>query len=622
MAEPVNVRKHPLRRGFISLLALLTLAAFIAACGASTTDAPAASESAAPAQPAAQAEPAPQVAQPQALAIPATPAPATAAPAQPAPQPTAAPAPTATPAPPAAEARDTLIFITSEEPTTVGAASPNCGGNIQNTICDDLASDPLTWIDDQNDYRVVGLTGVESWEQIDPDRWRFQLREGVTFHNGAPWNATQAAFWIDYFGDEETSGHYNSNDFSFHGVIGGEVVDEYTLDVVCGNPCPILPRTTIFTKFQDVGWFEQQSEDEIERWTVGLGPYKLVEWRLTEIELEAYEGYNPNPSTIYSRAPSIRYLKQIWRNEPQVRGSVLAAEEADWAEISFEDRDRVPKWKSATNNEAYVYAIDTVHHPELRKKEVREALNLAFDCQTIAETLFEGVLSCYGNIAQTGTVGITPENSAPYPYNPERARQLLEQANYDPNNQITLYLRSQRVPKDVEYAEAVVTYWNDAGINVDMQVVESSVHAGRGRSNCGHGRTREDFANAAGADLHEKCRTLGPGMPDFVSMNLTAPATSTESLDFSRQAILRNSCFSRSSGICRQDFEDKLEVAIATPTGDLRTQRMEELANIVHNDFHFVPNFLVVQIYGLSADLEWEPHYAPRIRANIMYFSQ
>ena len=109
-------------------------------------------------------------------------------------------------------------------------------------------------------------------------------------------------------------------------------------------------------------------------------------------------------------------------------------------------------------------------------------------------------------------------------------------------------------------------------------------------------------------------------MPDFVSMNITAPATSTESLDFSRQAVLRNSCFSRSSGICRQDFEDLMEVAIATPTGDLRRQRMEELADIVHNDFHFVPNFLVVQIYGLAADLEWEPHYAPRIRANIMDF--
>lgn len=619
-----GLRKSGLRRGLLLALALLALAA-VAACGASEPAAPAAQQEAA--APAAAPTTAPAVAQPEALAIPATPAPAAAAPAATAAPvsaaPTAAPAPTATPAPPAVSARDLLTFITAEEPTTIGAASANCGGNIQNTICDDLASDPLTWIDDHNDYRVVGLTGIEGWEQIGPDRWRFQLREGVTFHNGAPWNATQAKFWVDYFGDEETSGNYNSNDFSFHGVIGGEVVDDYTLDVVCGKACPILPRTTIFTKFQDVSWFEQASEDEIERFTVGLGPYRIVEWRSGQyVELEAYEGYNPNPATNYSRAPTINTLRQVWRNEPQVRGSMLAAEEADWAEISFEDRDRVPKWKSATNNEAYVYAIDTVHHPELRKKEIREALNLAFDCQTIAAELFEGVLQCYGNIAQTGTVGITPENSAPYPYDPERAQQLMAAANYDPANQITLYLRSQRVPKDVEYAEAVVTYWREAGLNVDMQVVESSVHAGRGRSNCGHGRTREDFANAAGADLHEKCRNLGPGMPDFVSMNITAPATSTESLDFSRQAVLRNSCFSRSSGICRQDFEDLMEVAIATPTGDLRRQRMEELADIVHNDFHFVPNFLVVQIYGLSADLEWEPHYAPRIRANIMSFSQ
>ena len=261
MANPREFRKPGLRksglhRGLLLALGLLALAA-VAACGASEPAAPAAQqEAAAPAAPTT----APAVAQPEALAIPATPAPAAAAPAATAAPaapvsaaPTAAPAPTATPAPPAVSARDLLTFITAEEPTTIGAASANCGGNIQNTICDDLASDPLTWIDDHNDYRVVGLTGIEGWEQIGPDRWRFQLREGVTFHNGAPWNATQAAFWIDYFGDEETSGNYNSNDFSFHGVIGGEVVDDYTLDVVCGKACPILPRTTIFTKVPGCG---------------------------------------------------------------------------------------------------------------------------------------------------------------------------------------------------------------------------------------------------------------------------------------------------------------------------------------------------------------------------------
>ena len=592
----------------------ILLMGLIVACGASS---PAEESGATESRPPTQA---PQVAKPTALAIPPTAAPVQqdtgSAP------PTAAAAPTAIPPAPVS-ARDTVVIFTGEEPTTIGAASANCGGNIQNTICDDMASDPLTWIDDFNDFQVVGLTGIEGWEQLEPDRWRFNLREGVTFHNGAPWNATQAKFWIDFFGDEATSGHHNSNDFSFHGVIGGEVVDDYTLDVVCGKACPILPRTTIFTKFQDVGWFEQASEDDIERFTVGLGPYRIVEWTSgVEIELEAYEDYNPNPNTVYSRVPSIPRVIQRWRNEPLVRASALAAGEADWAEISFDDRELAPKWVSGTNNEAYVYAIDTVHHPELRKQEVREALNLAIDCETVMEQIFSGVLECYGNIAQTGTVGITPENSAGYPYDPERARELLAAANYDDDNEIKLHIRSQRVPKDVEYAEAVVTFWREVGINANLQVVESSIHGATGRSNCGHGRTREDFANAEGANLHEKCRNLGPGEPNFASMHLTGPATSTESLDYSRQAILRNSCYSRSSGVCFEDLDEMISQANATPTGDERRQRMEAIANRVHDNFHFVPNFLVVSIYGLSEDLEWDPHYAPRIRANTMYFTQ
>ena len=126
-----------------------------------------------------------------------------------------------------------------------------------------------------------------------------------------------------------------------------------------------------------------------------------------------------------------------------VRASALAAGEADWAEISLEDRQRVPKFKSGTNNEVYIYTIDTVHHPELRKRDVREALALAIDCPTMMEQIFDNLLSCHTNLAQTGTVGITPENSAPYPYDPERSRELLAQANYDPENEIKLYMRSQ-----------------------------------------------------------------------------------------------------------------------------------------------------------------------------------
>jgi len=350
------------RGGIPGLLALLTV--LIIACG-TAAPAPAGGGD----TPAAQAPVGGPITTPSALATPK---------ALTIPE-TAIPLPTPIPAD-VVSAKDTVIFLTSEEPITIGAASANCGGNIQNTICDDMVSDPLTWIDDQQNFEVVGLTGIEGWEQVDPDRWRFHLRDGITFHNGAPWNATQAKFWIDYFGDEETSGHFNSNDFSFHGIISGEVVDDLTLDVVCGGYCPILPSTTIFTKFQDVGWFETATEDDIERHTVGLGPYKIVEWTPgVQVELEAYEGYQPNPSTVFAKAPAIQHVIQQWRNEPLVRASMLQAGEADWAEISLDDRDRVPKWKSATNNEVFRFTFDTLYDPELSKIQVREAMNLAYD---------------------------------------------------------------------------------------------------------------------------------------------------------------------------------------------------------------------------------------------------
>ena len=65
-----------------------------------------------------------------------------------------------------------------------------------------------------------------------------------------------------------------------------------------------------------------------------------------------------------------------------------------------------------------------------------------------------------------------------------------------------------------------------------------------------------------------------------------------------------------------------MDIANATPTGDLRRQRMEEIATHVRDHFHFVDGFQVVSIYALAENLQWEPTYAPRIRANTMFFTK
>ncbi len=595
-----SIKLH-LGRWAIGLIALMTVA--LVACGGGA-EAPAA----------APAGPTPTVAN----VIPAVPEIKNTA----VPQAQATKAMAATEVPAAVSARDTVIIVSNEEPLALGYSGGGCQGNIQSTACEEMIGEPFTWIDNKT-FEVVPLSHIEGWEQVAPDRWRFKLREGVKFSNGVPWDSAQAKFWLDWSGDEETAGNEGSNSFGFHGVIGGEVVDPLTVDITCGKACPILPRTLIFTKVTEMGWWQAASEDEKVSNNVGLGPYKLVDWkRGVQVELEAYEDYKPNKA-FAAQAPIIPNVRQVWRTEALVRAAMLEAGEADWAEISLDDRDRVPKHVVGTNNEAYLFVIDTVHHPELRKKDVREALTLAVDCETLMEQNFDDLFTCFTGMAQMGTEGITAENSRGYDFDPNRARELLKQANYSSENVIKLHMRNQRIPKDTEYGEAVVTYWKEVGINAELHVVESSVHTGVGRSNCGHGRTKTDFENAAGSTLHEKCASLGPGKTTFQSMHLTAPATSTESLDFaSRQGRLRLSCYGRSSGVCDDTLQAMTDACVVVNFGPKRVQCNTEIADYVRDNFLVYGNFVNVAVYGLSADLEWDPYYSPRIRANTLRFTK
>jgi peptide/nickel transport system substrate-binding protein len=509
---------------------------------------------------------------------------------------------------PATDARDTVVLVTGEEPTTLGALSDGCSGNVPSMVCEEVASDPFTWIDTTT-FEVVSLTGVEGWSQEAPNRWRFNLREGVTFHNGEAWNAAAAKVSIDWSGDSGTAGH-GMGTYGFHGGIQAEVVDNMTVDIVCDIDCPILPRTTIFLKFQAPEWWTNASEDERESMTVGLGPYKVVNWkRGVEIELEAYEDYKPN-SSFGSQAPSIKHAFQVWRNEGLVRASMVAAGEADLAfEIGIANRDIVPRVLTGTNNEVVLLVADNIWHPELKKQKVREALALAIDCEGLMEAIYEDLQSCYGTVSQFGTVGVTLDNSAPYGYDTVRAKELLDEAGYDPENEIIIYTREGRFYNDVELVEAVVGQWREIGVNAKSVIMEGSKHQEVRRSGCGRFEDR-------------KCVGEEPPEPFFASSHFYLSPTSNESMDMQRQLLLRNSCGNVNSRVCDlvPGFEDAIQEAVQTPLGPERTRKMEELTNTIRDEVYFIPFFEVVTVYGLAEDLVWTPRYDPRTRINTMSF--
>ncbi len=58
------------------------------------------------------------------------------------------------------------------------------------------------------------------------------------------------------------------------------------------------------------------------------------------------------------------------------------------------------------------------------------------------------------------------------------------------------------------------------------------------------------------------------------------------------------------------------------PIGDERTALLTQIADIVHNEYYYIPAFQVVVVYGMAENLEWEPRYDPRLRVNAMRYTQ
>jgi peptide/nickel transport system substrate-binding protein len=530
-------------------------------------------------------------------------------------QSTPIPQPEATTLPDQVEsAQDSITIVMSAQPGSVDPWDPNCNATLDTAVCNEIVNEPLTWITSDT-FELVTLSTVEEWEQLEVDQWRFTLRQGVKFHNGEPWNAEAAKAAIDQNGDVNNS----SQSYSYHGPISAEVVDEFTVDVSCEVECPILPRSMIFSRIQEPKWYASATPEERGRNVISIGPYRMIEWRPgIDIQMEAYEDYVPNPNTsiVDGQPPNIKNLVNVWRPEQLVRASMVQTGEAEWAaDIGFENKPNVPKWKQSTTSEVYALILDNMWHPELKKKQVREALNLAIDCQAITNALLDGI-PCWGNISPSGSVGLTPRNSDPYPYDPERAKALLEEAGYDPVNKITIYTRSGYCCRDLEFQEAVVNYWKEVGVNAELQVVERTRHKEITSSGCGR------FDGEAGYEGVWDCAQREPPAPNFNSSNATITATSNEMLDTQVQAMRRVGCLHTSSMACYPDIWEKILVANATPPGDLRQERMEEIADFIHDEYIFVPLVQVQLAYGLAENLEWEPLYAPRLRVNTMRFTQ
>jgi ABC-type transport system substrate-binding protein len=295
----------------------------------------------------------------------------------------------------------------------------------------------------------------------------FHLREGVTFHDGTPFNADAVVFNINRLIDPKTRVPLRTY-IAF--VESARALDEYTVEVKLRYPHgPALARFTApVNSIVSPAAVEKYGAD-FGRHPVGTGPFKFVEWvRDDYILLERNEDY-------WGEGPYVDEL--LIRVVPEDGARVLMLEAGEADVIVRVPPPDVPRLRARDDtyvvtapSTRVIYVGMNTQHKILKDLRVRQAINYAVNKQAIVEVLLQG----YAKVMDSP---LTPQyfsykSVGKYDYNPELAKALLREAGYPKGFAITLFTPKGRYLMDYRIAEAIQGYLASVGIAAEVKTME------------------------------------------------------------------------------------------------------------------------------------------------------
>ena len=317
---------------------------------------------------------------------------------------------------------------------------------------------------------------AESLPTVSSDRltYTFHLRKGITFHDGTPLTA-QAI--LDSYLRITTHPERLANDIVFAHIDlkSSRAIDDHTLELRLHQPfslaLSILAAPSVLINKPGPSLDELTSKDLY----IGTGPWKFDHWtRGTEIVLTRNDNY-------WDKERTPMYLKtlvfKLYR-DPSAMVLDLKSHALDAAWPSFQTTD-IESLKA--DSQFKVIPAPTGRNiqltPNLKLGEgmgdlrVRQALAYAIDRSDIISRVYKGVTA-------KEQLSIVPESFPgyfeafeKYPHNPDKARQLLQEAGYPNGIDVTL-LYSTRDAHDTDIAVVLQSQLSEVGIRLKLQQME------------------------------------------------------------------------------------------------------------------------------------------------------
>ncbi|MEE9473932.1 MAG: peptide ABC transporter substrate-binding protein [Acidimicrobiia bacterium] len=269
---------------------------------------------------------------------------------------------------------------------------------------------------------------AERWEHSPDYRtWTFYLRRDVRWHDGVPVTAHDVKFSLELFAHPAVLTFANNLWLDMESFT---VLDEFTFTITYTRPRGALDEdAVVYPKHL----LEDLDPKEFYRWDfwthpIGNGPFRYVRHLpKTMMELEANPDFylgKPNIERVVIKFGGVAPLTELLSGNVDV---VQDFNPADIPKLAADGRFHVYHGLNAY----WLAAIYWNHrHPLFRDPMVRRALTLAINRRELAQVqnfpentpIFDGIFT-WRQLAR----GELPE---PIPYDPERAKQLLEEAGW------------------------------------------------------------------------------------------------------------------------------------------------------------------------------------------------
>ena len=413
---------------------------------------------------------------------------------------------------------DSEVEVTDEDGNTEEA---NTGGDLVASYATDVSSlDPAGQNDLPSDQRrnviYEGLHYLNDhlepeprlatdYEQTDETTWVFNLREGVQFHDGTEFNAEAVKANIERIVDPAVA---SSRANIFEMVEEVNIVDDYTVEIVTEYPFAALPnylahdaggmvsKAVIDEDYQNAideaelditldEFYDQRTAggEEYEKTAgdVGRATGTIVEQKPVGTGYMQFQSRSPGENVVVER------FDDYW-DEPAKLDTITF-------KVVAEDASRIAELESGQSH--FIQGFDNgqweriENHPEmethpvynlsneyvgmntqkgpLKDKRVRQAIGHMVDKETIMEGIYYGVGRTMKGALQEEILGYN-EDLEDLDYNPERAKELLEEAGYGDGFDMTIMTND--TPERVDLAIYLQEELKTVGINLNIEQLE------------------------------------------------------------------------------------------------------------------------------------------------------